>query len=89
MFSKIEYDNMKNINLNGKIIRKDPKYYLQDVLEFPEYDGSYEKLEEFLENVDEECEIHFINTGCIAKALLDVFTSSGEKSEYLTVIIDD
>ncbi len=80
---------MKYIDLNGKIIRKDPKYYLQDVLEFPEYDGSYEKLEEFLENIDEEYEIHFINTGCIAKALLDVFMQNSEKSEYLTVIIDD
>lgn len=80
---------MKYIEINGKIIRKDPKYYLQDVLEFPEYDGSYEKLEKFLENIEDECEIHFINTGCLTKTLLDIFISVSEKSDYLTVILDD
>ena len=30
---------MKFIDINGKIVRKDPKYYLQDVLEYPDYDG--------------------------------------------------
>ena len=40
----IDY-TMKLITLNGKILRKDPKYYMQDVFEFPDYDGSYEKLE--------------------------------------------
>lgn len=80
---------MRYIDINGKLIRKDPKYYLQDVLEFPEYDGSYEKLEEFLEDITEECEIHIINTGCMANTLLNLFTVISEKSDYLTVIIDD
>ncbi len=80
---------MKYIDINGKMIRKDPVYYLQDVLEYPEYDGSYDRIEQFLENIDEVCEIHFINTKCIAGALLDVFISAGEKSENLTVLIDD
>ncbi|MBR3212957.1 MAG: hypothetical protein IKF79_00440 [Methanosphaera sp.] len=80
---------MKYIDINGKMIRKDPVYYLQDVLEYPEYDGSYDRIEQFLENIDEVCEIHFINTKCIAGALLDVFISAGEKSDNLTVLIDD
>lgn len=80
---------MKYIDINGKMIRKDPIYYLQDVLDFPEYDGSYEQIEQFLENMDEECEIHFTNTRCMVKALLDVFLSFNEKSGYITVIIDD
>ncbi len=80
---------MKIININGKIIRKDPKYYLQDVLEFPQYDGSYEKLEEFLLNIDTECEIHIVNTGCMAQPLLNVFEQISEESDYLKVIIDD
>jgi len=80
---------MKVIDINGKILRKDPKYYLQDVLEYPEYDGSYEKLEEFLEKLNEEYEIHFINTGCVTKALINIFESVSEKSDKLTVIIDD
>ncbi|MBO7719714.1 MAG: hypothetical protein J6S29_06160 [Methanosphaera sp.] len=80
---------MKYIDINGKMIRKDPKYYLQDVLDFPEYDGSYEKMEQFLESIGEECEIRFINTKCIVPALLEVFLSVGEKSDYITVIIDD
>lgn len=80
---------MKYVDINGKLIRKDPNYYLQDVLEFPEYDGSYEKLEEFLEGINEEYEIHFINTGCMASTLLNLFTSISEKSDYVNVIIDD
>lgn len=80
---------MKYIEINGKLIRKDPKYYLQDVLEYPGYDGSYEKLEEFLENMSEDCEIHIINTKCIANTLLDVFVSISEKSDNLTVILED
>lgn len=80
---------MKYIDINGKLIRKDPKYYLQDVLEFPEYDGSYEKLEEFLENLEEEYEISIINTGCVADPLLNVFTSISKKSDKLTVILED
>jgi len=82
-------NNMKLINLNGKILRKDPKYYLQDIFEFPQYDGSYEKLEEFLLNLDEEYEIHIVNTGCMAKALLDLFRLMDEKSDNLTVFFDD
>ena len=80
---------MKFIDINGKIVRKDPKYYLQDVLEYPDYDGSYEKLEEFLENLNEEYEIHIINTGCITKPLIDIFESVSEKSDKLTVVIED
>lgn len=80
---------MRYIEINGKIIRKDPKYYLQDVLEFEEYDGSFEKLEKFLEDIKEECEIQIINTGCLTNALLDTFISAGEKSDYLTIIIND
>lgn len=80
---------MRYFDINGKLIRKDPKYYLQDVLEFPEYDGSYEKLEEFLENMEEECEIHFINTKCMAPTLLDLFVRISEKSKNIIVYVDD
>jgi len=86
--SFIDY-TMKLITLNGKILRKDPKYYMQDVFEFPDYDGSYEKLEEFILNLDEDYEIHIINTGCMAKALLNLFKSMDEKSDKLTVFFDD
>ncbi|MBE6488803.1 MAG: hypothetical protein E7Z86_08825 [Methanosphaera stadtmanae] len=88
MMSFIDY-TMKLITLNGKILRKDPKYYMQDVFEFPDYDGSYEKLEEFILNLDEDYEIHIINTGCMAKALLNLFKSMDEKSDKLTVFFDD
>ncbi len=84
----IQY-TMKIINLNGKILRKDPKYYMQDIFEFPDYDGSYEKLEEFLLNLDEYYEIHIINTGCMANALIELFKSMDEKSDNLTVFFDD
>ncbi|MBR0473302.1 MAG: hypothetical protein IJI98_11485 [Methanosphaera sp.] len=80
---------MKLIEINGKIIRKDPKYYLQDVLELQDYDGSYEKLEEFLENLEEETEIHIINTGCMTNTLLDLFISISSKSDKLTVYVED
>ncbi len=86
--SFIDY-TMKLITLNGKILRKDPKYYMQDVFEFPDYDGSYEKLEEFILNLDEDYEIHIINTGCMAKALLNLFKSMDEKSDKLMVFFDD
>jgi NADH/NAD ratio-sensing transcriptional regulator Rex len=62
---------------------------MQDVFEFPDYDGSYEKLEEFILNLDEDYEIHIINTGCMAKALLNLFKSMDEKSDKLTVFFDD
>jgi len=88
MMSFIDY-TMKLITLNGKILRKDPKYYMQDVFEFPDYDGSYEKLEEFILNLDEDYEIHIINTGCMAKALLNLFKSMDEKSDKLMVFFDD
>lgn len=80
---------MKYLDINGKFIRKDPKYYLRDVLEYPEYDGSYERLEKFLDNVEEEYEIHIINTGCIAAPLLEVFKEYDQKSELINVMIDD
>lgn len=84
-----EWYAMKLIEINGKIIRKDPKYYLQDVLELQDYDGSYEKLEEFLENLEEETEIHIINTGCMTNTLLDLFISISSKSDKLTVYVED
>ncbi len=80
---------MKFIEINGKLIRKDPKYYLQDVLEYPEFDGSYDSLESFLSDVNEEYEIHFINHKCLTKALLDLFLEYDNKSEYVNVFIDD
>lgn len=80
---------MKLINLNGKILRKDPKYYLQDIFEFPDYDGSYDKLEDYLLNLDEEYEIHIVNTGCMANILLDLFKLIDERSDNLTIIFDD
>ena len=74
------------IDINGKVIRKDSKYYLQDVLDFPEFDGSYEMLEEFLCAVDEECEIHIVNSACIAGTFLDVFLDCG--NSLISVFID-
>lgn len=39
---------MKYIDINGKLIRKDPIYYIQDLFNFPEYDGDIDRLYEFL-----------------------------------------
>lgn len=80
---------MKYIDINGKLIRKDPKYYLQDVLEFPEYDGNADNLYNFLVNITEETEIHFINTGCMTPLLLETFKKASHDNDKFTFIIDD
>ena len=78
---------MRFIEINGKILRKDAKYYLQDILDYPEFDGSYEKLEEYLLNVNEKCEIHIVNSACIAGTFIDVFLDCG--NSLITVFVDD
>ncbi|RAP47537.1 MAG: hypothetical protein BZ135_01855 [Methanosphaera sp. rholeuAM6] len=78
---------MRYIEINGKILRKDAKYYLQDILDYPEFDGSYEQLEEYLLDVNEECEIHIVNCACIAGTFIDVFLDCG--NSLVTVFVDD
>ena len=78
---------MKYIDINGKFIRKDPKYYLQDILELDNYDGSYEMIEEYLENIREETEIHFVNTRCTPQLLLEIFENNS--NDFITFYDDD
>lgn len=80
---------MNYIEINGKIIRKDPIYYLQDVFGFKEYDGNIDTLYDFLINIKEETEIHMINTGCMTPLLFEVFKKASDNSKYIEVEIDD
>ncbi|WP_455645466.1 hypothetical protein [Methanosphaera sp.] len=80
---------MKYIDINGKFIRKDPKYYLQDILEFPEYSGDINEIYDFLMNINEETEIHFINTTCMTPLLLEIFEKACNNSENISLHIDD
>ncbi|OED29834.1 hypothetical protein [Methanosphaera sp. WGK6] len=80
---------MRYIDINGKFIRKDPKYYLQDVLEFPEYTGNIDEIYDFLIKLDEEIEIHFINTTCMTPLLMEIFEKACEDSDNISFYIDD
>ena len=79
---------MKYIDINGKLIRKDPIYYIQDIFNFPEYDGDIDRLYEFLIKIEEETTIHIINTGCMTPLLFEVLKKVSDKSKYISVEVD-
>lgn len=80
---------MNYVKINGKIVRKDPVYYLQDVFGFQEYDGNINTLYDFLMNIREETEIHMINMRCMTPLLFEVFKKASDNSEYIKVERDD
>lgn len=80
---------MKYIDINGKILRKDPTYYLRDLLEYPEYDGTSQMLQDYIKALDEDCEIHITNSGCLSPLLMETINEASEQNKYVEVYNDD
>lgn len=71
-----------NMQIDGKLIKKNGHDYLMDVLNLPEYYGkNLDALYDCLCEMD--CDIQLINPGDVDKDILDTFADASKENDFL------
>lgn len=75
---------VKSIEIDGKLIKKDGHDYLKEILNFPDYYGkNLDALYDCLTDIGIETEITIINESYVSDDIIETFIDAADENSFL------